>query len=315
MAMRQSPALRQDARMTLGSMKAELLLVDDETWRRTRRRLEGLDDDELRWTPVEPCWTVRPLPDGTWITDDAVPPPPMPPFTTIAWRLVHLIGCYGSERNGRWLGVEVDLPPIESSVRPAPHTAEEGLALLDRAHDRWGTILDHLTDESLATAIGPIGGQYADASRAGFVLHMLDEAIHHGAELGLLRDLYRTQHEPAHADPAVVALLRGGDAFDAVADRAGLVTTLAALGRMDLVAAAIDRGLPPDGPAPTALHRAAGLGLEAVVEQLLAAGADVTATDPDYHLTPAGWAAYFRQRDLARRLRAAEGEAASERGA
>lgn len=34
-------------------------------------------------------------------------------------------------------------------------------------------------------------GPYAEGTRVSWVLHVLDEVIHHGAEVGLLRDLYR----------------------------------------------------------------------------------------------------------------------------
>ena len=64
----------------------------------------------------------------------------------------------------------------------------------------------------------------------------------------------------------------------------------------------VGRGLPPDGPSPTALHRAAAIGMPVVVDQLLAAGADRTLKDPQFHATPSEWAAYFGHRDLADRL-------------
>jgi uncharacterized damage-inducible protein DinB len=285
-------------------MKAELLGLDDESWRRTRARLEGLTDEELLWEPVSPAWSVRPDAAGVWVTDWAMPPPALSPFTTIAWRLVHLIGCYGSARNSRWLDVEVDLPPIEDWSTPAPHTAAESVGALERAHERWRAVLDRSTDESLAEPIGPIGGQYAESSRAGLVVHQLDEVIHHAAEIAVLRDLYRAQRQPVHPDPAVLRLLAGEDAFDEVADPGALVSALAELGRLDLVAAALDRGFPPDGPAPTALHRAAGLGKAGLVDRLLAAGADRTRRDPQFHATPAQWAEFFEQPELAARLAA-----------
>jgi hypothetical protein len=36
-----------------------------------------------------------------------------------------------------------------------------------------------------------LGGAFADSTRRAFALHILDELIHHGAEVALLRDLYR----------------------------------------------------------------------------------------------------------------------------
>ena len=288
------------------SMHHELLLLSNDTWARTRGRLEGLTDDELLWQPAPACWTVRPLRDGTWITDGTVEQRTVPPFTTIGWRMVHLIGCYGSDRNSRWLGVDVPLAPIEDSLVPAPHTAAESIAVLEQAHARWRAVLEAADDEVLAAPIGPIGGQYREASRAGLVIHQLDEVIHHAAEIATLRDLYRAQREPAHPDPAIAALVAspttpGDDAFRA-APADTVVAELAALGRFDLVEAAVALGLPVDGPPPTALHRAAGQGRTEVVEQLLAAGADPTVRDPTWNATPAEWAAFFRHHDLAARL-------------
>jgi len=38
--------------------------------------------------------------------------------------------------------------------------------------------------------MGTIAGPFAELDKASLVLHQLDEQIHHGAELGVLRDLY-----------------------------------------------------------------------------------------------------------------------------
>jgi hypothetical protein len=43
-----------------------------------------------------------------------------------------------------------------------------------------------VTDADLWERIGPIGGPCAARPRVGWVLHALDEVIHHGAEIGLL---------------------------------------------------------------------------------------------------------------------------------
>src|SRR3954463_7710218 len=63
-----------------------------------RPRLDGLTDEEYFWEPVKDCWTVHP--DGS--IDFALQPtrseacpsdhPVEPdPFTTIAWRMAHVI--------------------------------------------------------------------------------------------------------------------------------------------------------------------------------------------------------------------------------
>jgi hypothetical protein len=47
--------------------------------------------------------------------------------------------------------------------------------------------LDGLTDD------GPTEGPYADHPLGSLILHINREAIHHGAEVCLLRDLYRNR--------------------------------------------------------------------------------------------------------------------------
>jgi hypothetical protein len=47
--------------------------------------------------------------------------------------------------------------------------------------------------------MGSVTRFYADSTRGAFVLHELDELIHHGAEVGVLRDLYRAS---VHKGPA-----------------------------------------------------------------------------------------------------------------
>ena len=90
------------------------------------------------------------------------------------------------DRNGPWLGQPV--PPRTRT--DAPGTAADALAALDRAYAAWSTVLAGTTDESLSRPIGEIAGRYGPDTRRSFVLHVVDELIHHGAECALLRDLY-----------------------------------------------------------------------------------------------------------------------------
>ncbi len=83
---------------------------------------------------------------------------------------------------------------------PAPASAAEATEALERAHGSWREILTTLPEGLWAEPLGSIAGPYADQDKASFVLHQLDEQIHHGAELGVLRDLYRAQHARRDAD-------------------------------------------------------------------------------------------------------------------
>ena len=129
---------------------------------RLRGRLEGLTDEELAWKPA-------------------------PVVTGLAWRLQHIAALLTDERNALWLGVRAAPSGGEPSE---PRTATEALAMLGAAFRCWQELLDAVPGESLDVAVGPIGGPYADSTRRAFVLHVLDELIHHGAEVGLVRDLW-----------------------------------------------------------------------------------------------------------------------------
>jgi uncharacterized damage-inducible protein DinB len=169
--------------------RADIIALSDYAYQRTWSRLAGLTDDEYFWEPVPGCCTVRRTKSGDYRADDA-DRADTAPFTTIAWRLWHLIENYGSIRQPQWLGVE-RAPGGFERHDPAPSTAAEALAVLERAHDFWQGVLQELPPASWWEPLGPIAGEYAESSKASLVLHHLDEQIHHGAELGVLRDLYR----------------------------------------------------------------------------------------------------------------------------
>ncbi len=176
----------------------ELIDVSNEAWHRLWRRLDGLSDAEYFWEPAPDCWTVREVAAGKWAADGAAERLDVAPFTTIAWRLWHLIDLYGENRAPTWLGVPPQGDPIglDDPAGAPPSTAAAALGLLDRAHDRWDAHLALAGDALLDQEIGSAGGPYARSSKAAYVLHMLDEFIHHGAEIAVLRDLWRAQHQP-----------------------------------------------------------------------------------------------------------------------
>jgi hypothetical protein len=152
-----------------------------------RPRLEGLTDDEYLWEPVDGCWNVRPRPDGTVGIDFEYPEPDPPPVTTIAWRLGHVIvGIFGVRTAAHFGG-----PPVDYQSFPWSATAAGALAQLDDAYRRWVDGVASLDAERLASPVGAAEGPFAEHSYAELVLHINREAIHHGAEVLLLRDLYR----------------------------------------------------------------------------------------------------------------------------
>jgi hypothetical protein len=172
------------------SARDDLIDLSGYTWQRLRDRMAGLTDDEYLWEPVPGCLTVRRADDGTYRSDGPQGPDEPPRFSTLAWRLSHIAAFLREDRNGPWLGRPVpDLPGPHGD----PGSAADALAALDTAYGAWSTVLAGTTEESLAEPIGHVGGPYAGATRRSFVLHVVDELIHHGAEAALLRDLYRSR--------------------------------------------------------------------------------------------------------------------------
>ncbi|QPG68357.1 DinB family protein [Mycolicibacterium mucogenicum DSM 44124] len=166
-------------------------LADQLDWHwqhQLRPRLEGLTDDEYFWEPVPGCWTLHP--DGS--IDFSYPPPQPEPFTTIAWRLAHVIVGVLAMRNHSHFGG----PPADYQSWPYARDARTALEQLDAAYANWITGVRGLDAAALARPCGPAEGPYADFSMATLVLHINREVIHHGAEIACIRDLYtHTQKE------------------------------------------------------------------------------------------------------------------------
>ncbi|HEY1737627.1 MAG TPA: DinB family protein [Acidimicrobiia bacterium] len=276
--------------------KADLIELSDEVWQRTRARVEGLTDDEYFWEPAPGCWSIRQRDNGTWFMEWPLPRPDPEPFTTIAWRLWHLIDMYGEDRAPRWLAV----PPqgvavgLDAPDPQPPPTAAIAVSMLEQAHARWDAHLSIVSEDALTEPIGRVAGpQYATAPRTAYVLHMLDEFIHHGAEIATLRDLWRWQRSIS-SDEQLERIARGdASALDGKLTEE-LVDQAAAYGRWELVTELVRRGAPLTRTGRTPLHVAAGAGELDVVQLLLDHGADPTAIDPEYHATPRQWAEFLR---------------------
>ena len=284
----------------MAETKRELVALSDEVWERIRDRLEGLSDAEYFWEPVPGCWTVRQRDGGSWTADTALPGPDIAPCTTIAWRLWHLIDMYGEDRAPTWLNVAPQGQPIglDDPDGAPPSNAAEAVALLERAHDRWDAHIELVASDQLDEQVGAVAGpEYEARSRTAYVLHMLDEFIHHGSEIGLLRDLWRWQHGTIHEERLVDRVMRGDadviDEIDDLSHASGLVEHAAGYARWDLTAALVERGAPVRKTGRTALHLAAGAGELGVVEALVEGGADVGALDPEFNATPAQWAQFL----------------------
>jgi len=157
----------------------------DEAYGYIRAVVEGLTDDEYWWEPVAGCWTVRQDAAGRWSADYPEPPHPIPsPFTTIAWRLDHVAECkvmyhdhaYGSGEES-WLTLN------------SAHTARDAIAMLDRGQRLLEADLASLGDEDLDVSVRTNWGEIWPARQ--IFTTMIHHDLQHGAEIGVLRDLYR----------------------------------------------------------------------------------------------------------------------------
>lgn len=304
---------------------AKLLLdLSDSVFARTARRLDGLTDEELVWEPAPHCWSVRERADGTLRPDwapyiggaevtgtgarrttrtggDARRPPP---FTNLAWRLWHLTEVYGRRQN------ETALKGTTRSQehRADPHrSAAAALASLSEAHDRWRTVLASMADEELDQRIANAKRQPA-LSKVGYVMAMIDEFTHHGAELAVLRDLYAHANRPdsPFGDPPNLA-------------------KVAWAGMWHLVPEFVERGadVNAESDGATALHLACAAGERDIVELLLDRGANPDARHrvavvwggpgrPGDRETPLDWAEHFSRSDVVELLRSRLGDARPE---
>jgi hypothetical protein len=147
-----------------------------------RPRLADLTDEEYFWQPVPDCWTVHP--DGS--IDFGYPQPQPAPFTTIAWRLAHVIVGVFAMRNHSHFGG----PPADYQSWNYATDATKALHQLDGAYANWITGVRGLDAQALSRPIGPAEGPWADHTTSQLILHINREAIHHGAEIACIRDLY-----------------------------------------------------------------------------------------------------------------------------
>lgn len=168
-----------------------------------RARLGGLTDDEYFWEPAPGCWSVRERSastaprtagSGDYVWEFAYPAPDPPPVTTIAWRLGHMITGVFGERNASHFGG----PPVDMHTFEYAGSASAALAQLDEAYEFWIKAVRGLGPDGLARPCGPAEGPFAEYPLADLILHINREALHHGAEIALLRDLYRAKG--AHRD-------------------------------------------------------------------------------------------------------------------
>lgn len=148
----------------------------------------GLTDAEFFWEPCADCWTVRPDPDDPsgWTMDYPDVHPTPPPVTTIAWRLLHIT-------HANWIYWEHSFGPARRTFLDLEThgNAADAAADLIASQRPIEQTLASLDDNALGARVPTHFGESWQAKRVFEVL--LNEQVHHGAEISLLRDLFRNR--------------------------------------------------------------------------------------------------------------------------
>lgn len=165
----------------------------DYVWQQLIGRLEGITAEELAWEPVANTWTVQAGPDGVVVPHPHDAEVERGPVPTINWRLWHIaIECiddyserlfgrtFASVRGRQW---HLEPEPVRADLVRAYQGFRE--SCLARTAEQWW--------DQLGDAFGPWHAHHL----YDLVEHCQHEVAHHGAEVALLRDLYREQRDPA----------------------------------------------------------------------------------------------------------------------
>jgi hypothetical protein len=173
-----------------GSRTARSIITTfDYVWDRLSRRLAGLSDEEYLWEPAADCWSLRQGDDGRWRLDGdggGGPAPDPVPVATIAWRVGHLGGlALGGFANRRFGDGALTVEKLDF-----PATAAAVGAFLSEHYEAWREGLSGLDESGWGSPLGPSWGPFAENDTVDLALHVLDEVVHHGAEVGVLRDLW-----------------------------------------------------------------------------------------------------------------------------
>ncbi|MFE4956412.1 DinB family protein [Streptomyces sp. NPDC056653] len=163
----------------------------------------SMTDEEYLWEPVPGCWSVRqraagPGPGATvlvgagdWGRDTTPPPHPTPPpFTTLAWRLSHL-----SELLALRADHTIGSHTLTRDDYVVAGDAAGAIAAFEAAATAWREALLGADDAALDTvghSTYPHGSDPEDPF-IETVWWVNQELLHHGAEIALIRDLFRAQ--------------------------------------------------------------------------------------------------------------------------
>jgi hypothetical protein len=163
------------------TIASELIDFGDYVVGRTVERVAGISAEEHGWKPVPDAWTVG---DDGAVEHAAVPRPDPAPLPTIAWLLWHLANENLCGFAQRAFGIDPLGIPIDRWYTDVD-------ASIDGVRRAWAGFRRGIEEPLMHELLGPAFGPYAEATYAALVLHALDEVVHHGAQVGMTRDLYR----------------------------------------------------------------------------------------------------------------------------
>ncbi|MCX6045765.1 MAG: DinB family protein [Chloroflexi bacterium] len=192
--------------LTFATTRLGLLLDQyDTSYAMLRERLDGITDAEYFWEPVAHGWSVRRRAEATttargkgeWVFENDGTDPTPAPFTTIAWRLCHVVAGQMTRCDYTFGTKSLSENEIEF-----PGSAAEALAFLESSHQAWRAGLATLTDADL-DVVGL--SSYPDGLDTQLPFGPLlwwtnRELIHHGGEIGLLRDLWQFRSQLTKED-------------------------------------------------------------------------------------------------------------------
>ncbi len=158
---------------------------------RLHKVLDGIGEAEFFWEPVAGSWTVhrRSQPSavstgtGEWVLDYDPTEPQPAPFTTIAWRTLHI-----ASMNYLYWDYAFGTASLSFDLE-LPGDVAEATDWLFASHEPVLDVLGGLTDAELDEIAPTHWGQQWPVHK--ILATVANEQVHHGAEISLLRDLYR----------------------------------------------------------------------------------------------------------------------------
>jgi hypothetical protein len=158
--------------------KAFLQVLLEATYFPLSRIMVELEDEEIHWAPVPDPKSIGWTPTGHDPRND--------PFTTIGWRWAHFCEeLHGIATFDTCLGPEI---PAWAEVVPEIVDAQSAIANLEAGIRRAGVAIAKTTESRLDEEVE---NEFGRNTRRHWVGIFLMETIHHAAEIGVLRDLYR----------------------------------------------------------------------------------------------------------------------------